>query len=231
MPKHQVRLWLSDLPSCQQLRKKVLFYFQKLSSFPVTQIRRKSLQVLRFSHHLVRLFIKKLKKFHKKNIFSIILLAIIQNANRHQFSALAELSRFSHFLQQINKSVPYPFSKIQTRAPSLFPFVRCWNLHKSGSWGKFEWELGKVTEWLTCILGIIFFCCCCLTWLPGMVPGTIAKETVLPGFCGRRERVLSDLPTHIWSEFSIYGDLGNERTEIDSELAFGFLKMGVTPIY
>ena len=32
-------------------------------------------------------------------------------------------------------------------------------------------------------------------------------------------------------EFLIYGDLNNERTEIDSELAFGFLKMGVTPIY
>jgi len=31
--------------------------------------------------------------------------------------------------------------------------------------------------------------------------------------------------------FQIYGDLINERTEIDSELAFGFLKMGVTPIY
>ena len=67
----------SDLPTCQQLRKKVLFYFQKLSSVPVTQLRRKSLQVLRFSHDLIRLFIKKLKKFHKKNIFSIILLAII----------------------------------------------------------------------------------------------------------------------------------------------------------
>ena len=37
---------------------------------------------------------------------------------------------------------------------------------------------------------------------------------------------LSDLPSHILSEFSIHGDLDNERTEIDSELAFGFLKMG-----
>ena len=42
--------------------------------------------------------------------------------------------------------------------------------------------------------------------------------------------ILSDLPSHIWSEFSIYGDLDNERTEIDSELAFGFLKMGGPPI-
>ena len=71
------RLLLSDLPSCQQLRKKVLFYYQKLSSVPVTQLRRKSLQVLRFSHHLVRLFVKKLKGLHKKNIFSIILLTQI----------------------------------------------------------------------------------------------------------------------------------------------------------
>ena len=68
---------LSDFPTSQQLRKKVLFYYQKLSSVPVTQIPRKSLQVLRFSHDLIRLFIKKLKKFHKKNIFSMILLAII----------------------------------------------------------------------------------------------------------------------------------------------------------
>ena len=61
---------------CQQLRKKVLFYYQKLSQVR-NQIPRKSLQVLRFSHDLIRLFIKKLKKFHKKNIFSMILLAII----------------------------------------------------------------------------------------------------------------------------------------------------------
>ena len=32
-------------------------------------------------------------------------------------------------------------------------------------------------------------------------------------------------------EFSIYGDLDNERTEIDTELVFGFLKMGVTSVY
>ena len=42
----------------------------------------------------------------------------------------------------------------------------------------------------------------------------------------KKAKLLSDLPSHIWSEFSIYGDLDNERTEIDSELAFGFLKMG-----
>ena len=34
----------------------------------------------------------------------------------------------------------------------------------------------------------------------------------------------------LWT-FSIYGDYINERTEIDSELAFGFLKMGTVPIY
>ena len=32
--------------------------------------------------------------------------------------------------------------------------------------------------------------------------------------------LLSDLPSHIWSEFSIYGNLDNERTEIDSRLDF-----------
>ena len=69
----------------QQLRKKGLFYFQKLSSVPVTQLRRKSLQVLRFSHELIRLFIKKLKKFHKKIFFSILLLAIILLPLKYQF--------------------------------------------------------------------------------------------------------------------------------------------------
>ena len=43
----------------------------------------------------------------------------------------AKLRQFSPFLQQINKSEPFPFSSIQTRAPSLFPFVRYPNLHKS----------------------------------------------------------------------------------------------------
>jgi hypothetical protein len=42
---------------------------------------------------------------------------------------------------------------------------------------------------------------------------------------------LSDLPTQIFPEIQIYGDLSNGRTEIDSDLAFGFIKMGVTPIY
>ena len=36
--------------------------------------------------------------------------------------------------------------------------------------------------------------------------------------------LLSVLPTQIFPKIQIYGDLINERTEIDSELAFGFLK-------
>ena len=68
--------------------------------FSATQIRIKSLQVLKFSHDLIRLFIKKLKKFHKKNIFSILLLAIILLPLKDQFWAMAKLRQFSHFLQQ-----------------------------------------------------------------------------------------------------------------------------------
>jgi len=98
------------------------------------------LQVLRFSHDLIRLFIKKLKKFTKKNNFSMILLAIIPLPLKDQFWAMAKLRQFSPFLQQINKSVSHPFSKIQTRAPSLFPFVRCPNLHKSKTPIKYDWE-------------------------------------------------------------------------------------------
>ena len=95
------RVVLSDLPSWGQLRKRVLFYFQKLSSVPVTQLRRKSLQVLRLSHDLIRLFIKKLKKFHKKIIFSMILLAIILLPLKYPFWINSKLRQFSHFLQQI----------------------------------------------------------------------------------------------------------------------------------
>ena len=62
------------------------------------------MQVLRFSLYLVRLFVKKLKKFHKKNIFFIILLAIILLPLKYQFWSMAKLRQFSHFLQQINKS-------------------------------------------------------------------------------------------------------------------------------
>ena len=100
---HKYYAILSDLPTCQQLRKKVLFYYQKLSSVPVTQLRRKSLQVLRFSHHLVRLFVKKLKGLHKKNIFSILLLAIILLPLKYPIWLNSKVSQISHFLQQINK--------------------------------------------------------------------------------------------------------------------------------
>ena len=128
----------------QQLRKKVLFYFQKLKSVPVTRLRRKSLQVLRFSHDLIRLFHKKLKKFHKKIIFSMILLAIILLPLKYPIWIMAKLRQFSHFLQQINKWASRPFSKIQTRAPSLFPFVRCANLLnrklRSNTPIKYDWE-------------------------------------------------------------------------------------------
>ena len=105
--KHITSSSLLVLLCCQQfkLRKKVLFYFQKLSSVPVTQLRRKSLQVLRFSHDLIRLFIKKLKKFHKKNIFSMILLAIILLPLKYPIWLNSKLRRISHFLQQINKWV------------------------------------------------------------------------------------------------------------------------------
>ena len=53
---------------------------------------------------------------------------------------------------------------------------------------------------------------------------------VLKFFKDSNSKLFSDLHRNR-SEFSIYGDLINERTEIDLELAFGFLKMGVRPIY
>ena len=70
----------------------------------------------------------------------MILLAIILLPLEYQFSALAKLRQFSHFSQQIDKSASRPFLIIQTRAPSLFPFVRCWNLHKSKTPIKYDWE-------------------------------------------------------------------------------------------
>ena len=50
----------------------------------------------------------------------MILLAIILLPLKYQFSALAKLRQFSHFSQQINKSEPFPFSKIQTRLRVYF---------------------------------------------------------------------------------------------------------------
>ena len=70
----------------------------------------------------------------------MILLAIILLPLKYQFWIMAILRQFSHFLQQINKSASRPFSKIQTRAPSLFPFVRYPNLHKSKTPIKYDWE-------------------------------------------------------------------------------------------
>ena len=80
----------------------------KLSSVPIpeTQLRRKSLQVLRFSHDLRRLpgIHQKIEKVSQKKLFffnfnsRIILLPL-----KYQFWAMAKLRQFSHFLQQINK--------------------------------------------------------------------------------------------------------------------------------
>ena len=82
-----------------------------MSSVPVTQFRRKSLQVLRFSHDLIRLFTKKVKKLPKKNNFPMILLAIILLPLKDQFWIMAKLRQFSHFSQQIIKSEPFHFQK------------------------------------------------------------------------------------------------------------------------
>ena len=70
----------------------------------------------------------------------MILLAIILLPLKYLIWIMAKLRQFNPFLQQINKSVPYPFSKIQMRAPSLFPFVRYPNLHKSKTPIKYDWE-------------------------------------------------------------------------------------------
>ena len=85
------RLWKDPkncfcVPTCLQLRKRVLFYFQKLSSVPVIQLPKKSLQVLRFFHDLVRLFIKKLKKFAKK------IFLIINFTRKSSFKSIPDLS-------------------------------------------------------------------------------------------------------------------------------------------
>ena len=63
------RLLLSDLPSCQQLRKKVLFYYQKLSSVPVTQLRRKSLQVLKVFSSFGAIICQKIERASQKKYF------------------------------------------------------------------------------------------------------------------------------------------------------------------
>jgi len=70
----------------------------------------------------------------------MILLAIILLPLKYLIWIMAKLRQFSPFLQQIYKSEAFPFSSIQTRAPSLFPFVRYPKLHKSKTPIKYEWE-------------------------------------------------------------------------------------------
>ena len=94
--------------------------FLTLSDSQLSSIEKKGAFLLKIAVLLVK--IEKLNK--SKNNFPMILLAIILLPLKYLISAMAKLRQFSPFLQQINKSVLYPFSKIQTRAPSLFPFVR-----------------------------------------------------------------------------------------------------------
>ena len=89
-----------QLPSLhlRTIEKKVAFLLPKVEFSPSNPTSKKIIAI---------------KKFHKKHILSMILLAIILLPLKYQFSAMAKLRQFSHFLQQINKSVLYPFSKIQ----------------------------------------------------------------------------------------------------------------------
>ena len=54
-----------------------------------------------FLSDLIRLFLKKLKKFHKKIIFSIILLAIILLPLKYQFWAMAKLRNLAIFFNKL----------------------------------------------------------------------------------------------------------------------------------
>jgi len=117
----------------------------------------------------------------------MILLAIIHIANPHRIWVLAKLTRFTHFLQQINQSVSHPFSKIQTRAPSLFPFVRCSNLHKSGSQEIFDWE----GHWAS--IGFVLQYC---TVVPGMRTTTITV-LVFRNFIGKISFLVKFWWTHL----------------------------------
>ena len=114
------------------MRKKGAFLHRKIELSPSNPTSEKiiaSFKVFSWFDTIIHQKIEKVSQ--KKNIFSMILLAIILLPLKYPIWAMAKLRQFSPFLQQINKSVPYPFSKIQTRAPSLFPFVRYPNLHKS----------------------------------------------------------------------------------------------------
>ena len=60
----------------------------------------------------------------------------------------------------------------------------------------------------------------CVSMISYVVPGTVYRVRVL---------LVPVVP--IYFNSTDRRDLDNERTEIDSELAFGFLKMGTVPIY
>jgi len=129
--------WPSQLSA---IEKKGAFLLQKLSSVPVTQLREKIIASFKDLSWFDTIIPQKIEKVSQKNYFLNNFTSNHPLPLKYPFWINSKLRQFSHFLQQINKSASRPFSKIQTRAPSLFPFVRYPNLHKSKTPIKYDWE-------------------------------------------------------------------------------------------
>ena len=122
------------------IEKKGAFLLPKIDFIPRNPNSEKIIASFKVFSSFGAIIYQKIEKVSQKKYFLNNFTSNHPIANPHRIFALAKLRQFSHFLQSINKWASRPFSKIQTRAPSLFPFVRCSNLHKSKTPIKYEWE-------------------------------------------------------------------------------------------
>ena len=140
------------------IEKKGAFLLPKIEFSPRNPTSEKIIASFKVLSWFDTIIYQKIEKVSQKKYFLNNFTSNHPIANPHRIFALAKLRQLSHFLQQINQWVSHPFSKIQTRAPSLFPFVRCGHLHKSKIPIKYDWE----GHWVLINKYL---------W-PGLVPGT-----------------------------------------------------------
>ena len=106
------------------IEKKGAFLLPKIEFIPRNPNSEKIIASFKVFSSFGAIIYQKIEKVSQKKYFLNNFTSNHPIANPHPILLMAKLRRFIHFLQQLNQWVSHPFSKIQTRAPSLFPFVR-----------------------------------------------------------------------------------------------------------
>jgi hypothetical protein len=122
------------------IEKKGAFLLPKIEFSPRNPTSEKIIASFKVFSSFGAIIYQKFEKVSQKKYFLNNFTSNHPIATQISVLTMAKLRQFSHFLQQIYRSVSHPFSKVQTRAPGLFPFVRCSNLHKSKTPIKYDWE-------------------------------------------------------------------------------------------